>query len=74
MFDQGLEGRVLYEFVVSPAGRIELGTLRPVEWTRPEFLAAALPTVEGTTFWPACVDRRPVRFRVLMPVAFRIMR
>jgi TonB family protein len=68
----GLSGRVPLEFTVDSTGRVEPGTIRPLEVAHPGFLAAAVATIEGSRFSAARVRGRAVRQIVRQTIAFRI--
>ena len=68
----GIEGSVLVELVIDTAGRIEPGSVRIVEATRPPFAAAVRAALDEYRFLPAEVGGRPVRVRVRLPFTFEL--
>lgn len=70
--DMGITGRVVAEFVVDTAGRIEPGSWRVVQATHEGFVRAAREAVLSARFHPARVRGVPVRQLVHLPVTFSI--
>jgi len=68
----GVEGRVLAEFVVDAAGRVEPESWRVLEVTQPAFAEAAREAVLQWRFSPAKVRGRAVRQVVRLPVSFSL--
>lgn len=66
-----LEGRVVVEFIIDTAGRVERGSLRVVESSHPGFEAAAVEALGRSVFQPARIRGRPVRQRAVQAVRFR---
>jgi protein TonB len=69
----GIEGRVLLEFIIDTAGRMEAASLRVLQSSNPGFDAAAGETVRRSVFRPARVRGSPVRQRTIQAIAFRIL-
>jgi TonB family protein len=72
--EAGLEGRVVVEVVVDTLGRAEPRTLRIATSAHPLFDAEASAVVLGSRYRPGRVAGRPVRVRILVPVAFSLRR
>lgn len=68
----GVEGTVLVELVIDTAGRVEAGSVRIVDASRPAFAAAVRAVLAGYRFLPAEVADRPVRVRVRLPFTFEL--
>lgn len=68
----GAEGEVMVEFVVDEHGRVS--GARVVRSTDPIFDEAALRAVAKWRFEPGTVAGRPVRFRMAIPIVFRLDR
>jgi periplasmic protein TonB len=68
----GIEGRVLAEFVIDTAGRAELASFVAIESSHPLFTAAVRDALARMRFAPAEAGGRKVRVRVRMPFEFRI--
>ena len=65
-------GRVVVEFVIDSAGRIDLGSLRVVQSTNRQFTQAVRRVLPSLRFLPAQLERRAVRVAVRQPFEFRI--
>jgi len=72
--EAGFEGRVLVEIVVDTLGRAEPQTLRIATSAHPLFDAEASAVVLGSRYRPGRMGGRPVRVRILVPVAFSLRR
>lgn len=68
----GVEGDVLVEFVVDPAGRVAAGTLAPQRYTPGLFLDAVTRALPATRYEPLRVAGCAVPALVAQPFAFRI--
>jgi protein TonB len=68
----GLGGRVVLQFVVDTAGRVEAATVRVVEANHPAFGASAAAAILEAQFRPARVGGRKVRQLVRQGVTFRV--
>jgi protein TonB len=68
----GIEGRVLAEFVVDTLGHAELATLRFPEIANPLFGDAVREALARYRFLPGEVAGRKVRTRVAVPFEFRL--
>lgn len=66
----GLSGDVLVDFVVDETGHVSAP--RVVESSHPEFEEPALRAVAKWVFEPGKKNGRPVRFRMQVPVTFRL--
>ncbi len=69
---EGIEGEVNVEFTVDEAGNVH--GARVVSSTDPVFEAAALTAVGKWRFAPGTRSGIPVRFRMVLPVVFRMDR
>jgi protein TonB len=70
----GIEGRVLVEAVIDTTGRAERGGLRIMSSSHALFVPEASALVLGSRYRPARFGGRPVRVRILVPVAFALRR
>jgi protein TonB len=61
LLSAGVEGSVLVEFLIDTAGKVEPGSVRPIESSHPAFVDAARAAVLGAKFRPARLAGRPVR-------------
>ncbi|HEX8849045.1 MAG TPA: energy transducer TonB [Gemmatimonadaceae bacterium] len=67
-----VEGRVLAEFVVDTAGRVELDSFRAVESTNPVFTESVRAALPALRYRPATIDGKPVRQIVQQPFVFSL--
>ena len=70
----GIEGRVMVEAVIDTTGRAERAGLRIVSSSHALFAPEASALVLGSRYRPARFGGRPVRVRILVPVAFALRR
>lgn len=70
----GVEGRVVLEAVLDTTGRVEPATLRVSSGAHALFEAEARAVALASRYRPARVSGRPVRVRILLPVAFAVRR
>jgi protein TonB len=70
----GVEGRVVVEAVIDTTGRAERDGLRVVSSSHALFTPEASALVLGSRYRPARFGGRPVRVRILVPVAFALRR
>lgn len=70
LFAGGVGGRVVAEFVVDTAGRIEAGTLAIISSPHPLFSEAVSEGLEHATYSPAFKNGKAVRQIVYQPFAF----
>ena len=68
----GVTGRVVVQFVVSPSGRVEPGSIKILESTSPAFAAAVREVLPRHRFSPAKIGGRAVRQIVQQPFVFRL--
>ena len=68
----GIDGRVLFEFVIDTLGRAERNSIRTVSTSHPLFEAPARQAVLSCRFRPGKIQGRAVRVRVQQPVNFSI--
>lgn len=61
LMTNGVEGYAAMRFVVDTLGRIEVGSVRVLDATHPEFAAAVRAAMPGMKFTPARLGDRPVR-------------
>jgi protein TonB len=66
----GIEGRVMVEFVIDTAGRVQPSTVQALESSHPEFESAARDAVQGAVFGPARMSGHPVRQRTRQSIRF----
>ena len=67
----GISGRVVLEFVVDTAGRVERESLRVIASTQPAFEEAAREAMLATRFRPARVRGQPVRQLARQAMGFK---
>jgi len=65
-----LDGTVVIEFLVDETGNVGAPVVRSA--TSPEFVDAALRAVARWKFEPGTSHGRPVRFRMVVPIEFRV--
>lgn len=70
----GIPGRVLVQFVIDTAGRVETATLAVLSSTNPLFTAAVQKALPLWRFFPAEVGGRRVRQIVQIPILFSVPR
>ena len=70
----GIEGRVVVEAVIDTTGRAERAGLRIVSSSHALFAPEASALVLGSRYRSARFGGRPVRVRILVPVAFALRR
>jgi protein TonB len=69
---QGVEGKVIAQFVVDTTGRAEMGSWKVLESTNELFNSAAKEAVRSARFFPAEVGGRRVRQLVQQPITFAL--
>ena len=69
---QGVEGKVIAQFVVDTTGRAERGSWKVLESTNELFNSAAKEAVRSARFFPAEVGGRRVRQLVQQPITFAL--
>ena len=67
-----VEGRVLAEFVVDTAGRVEADSFHALESTNAVFTEAVAAALAGLRYRPATIGGKPVRQIVRQPFVFSI--
>jgi protein TonB len=70
----GVEGHVVVEVVIDTTGRAERASLRITSSSHALFEPEASALVLGSRYRPARFGGRPVRVRILVPVAFALRR
>ncbi|MGH7663571.1 MAG: TonB family protein [Gemmatimonadaceae bacterium] len=70
LYQAGIDGLVVLEFVVDTQGRVETGTIGVVSSTHPLFSEAAVSVVHSAEYLPARRDGRLVRQLVRQPFSF----
>ena len=70
----GIDGRVMFEFVIDTLGRAERASFRTVSTSHPLFEAPARAAVLSCRFRPGRIQGRAVRVRVQQPINFTIQR
>lgn len=68
--DEGIEGRVLIEFVVDEEGNVV--DPHVLEGTHPDLDEAALAAVEDLRFEPGIHEGSPAKVRMVLPITFRL--
>lgn len=68
----GLNGRVVLQFVVDTAGRVEPETITALEASHPAFMTSARQSIERSRFRPATFRGTRVRQLVTQVIRFRI--
>jgi TonB family protein len=71
LWNAGISGRVVAQFIVDQAGRIESGTVTIASATHPSFASAVRVALERAVFHPALLDGEPVRQLVELPFDFQ---
>lgn len=71
LWNAGIPGRVVAQFIVDQAGKIESGTVTIASATHPAFASAVRVALERAVFHPALLDGEPVRQLVELPFDFR---
>ena len=72
--ERGIGGRVAVQFVVDTLGRAEMGSLRIVEASDPQFAQSVRAVLPRYRFSPGEVDGRRVRTLVQLPFDFTLVR
>jgi TonB family protein len=67
---RGVHGRVLLAVTINRTGRADAQSIEALSSPDVELTQAAVRWVRGARFEPACLNRRPVRIRVAVPVDF----
>lgn len=70
LWQAGISGRVVAQFIVGPDGRIEQGTFSVASTTHRYFSAAVRSALESSIFRPAALAGRRVRQLVQVPFEF----
>ena len=71
LWEAGIPGRVVAQFIVGQDGRIESGTVTIASATHPSFASAVRVALDGAVFHPALIDGKPVRQLVELPFDFQ---
>lgn len=71
LWNAGIPGRVVAQFIVDQAGRIEAGTITIASATHPSFASAVRLALDRAVFHPALLDGEPVRQLVELPFDFQ---
>jgi protein TonB len=71
---EGIQGRVVLAVVVNADGKVEPSSVRVAEVANYQLEREATRYARGALFQPACLDGRPVRVRVRLPIDFKISR
>ena len=74
MQQQGIDGRAVFTFVISPGGLIAPGTFTLSSATGRQFAQAALRSFKDARFLPATIDGCPVAALTSQPFTFQIGR
>jgi periplasmic protein TonB len=69
----GIEGTVIFEFVVGIDGRVERGSIQVINATNTGFVIPAKAVIEGSVFRPGRVRGVPVRVLVRQAITFNII-
>ncbi len=69
-----IAGRVVVAAVVSTIGVIDVENVRLVNSVHPVLDAEALAFVNGSSYWPGCLNGKAVRVRLTIPIDFKILR
>lgn len=70
LWNAGVAGSAVAEFIVDADGYVETGTVRIVSATHPHFASAVRSSLEGATFQAAQLKGRGVRQMVQLPFRF----
>lgn len=61
LMTKGIEGYAAMRFVVDSAGSVDMSSVRVLDFTHPEFVAAVRSAMPGMRFTPAKLGDKPVR-------------
>jgi TonB family protein len=67
---QGVQGRVMLQFVVAPTGKVDASTIVVKNSDSPALTNAAKRAIEDIEFVPGMVDGAAVHTRVVFPITF----
>lgn len=70
----GVEGRVILEFVVNTQGRVDMGSVKVMESSNALFTASVRAALPGMRFRPAKIGGRAVKQYVRQPFSFKLNR
>lgn len=70
----GIDGRVMFEFVIDTLGRAERASFRTISTSHPLFEGPAKSAVQTCRFRAGRIQGRAVRVRVQQPINFTIQR
>jgi protein TonB len=68
----GIDGRVLVQFIVDSAGKVDVTTIQVLSSTHDLFTRAVRDVLPAFRFKPAEINGRPVRSLAEMPFEFRV--
>lgn len=72
LLSEGVEGRVIVQFVVDTLGYVELGSLKVIQTDHELFSEAVNNALQSMRFLPAEISHRKVRQSVRQPFVFDI--
>jgi TonB family protein len=72
--DAGIEGKVVYEFVVGVNGHPEEDSFKLIESSQKAFERPAKDLIMGSVYRPGRMRGQPVRVLVRQPVSFTILK
>jgi len=70
----GIQGRVMVQFIIDTAGRVEPSSLKVLESPNPGFDSPSRGYILHAVFRPVRVHGRPVRVLVTLPVLYQLTR
>ena len=68
----GIQGRVMVQFIIDTAGRVEASSIKVLESPNPGFDGPSRGYIMRAVFRPARVHGRPVRVLVTLPVLYQL--
>ena len=68
--EQGIQGRVVVQVWIAATGVVDSTALDSA--SNVGFVAPSITMIRRSTFWPACVGDRPVRYTAPLPVSFTL--
>jgi len=70
--EQGIQGRVVVQFIVDSLGRAEPSSIKVIETPNAGFDSTAAHYVRHARFKPGIVHGRPVRVLINLPIDFKV--
>jgi TonB family protein len=70
--ENGVQGRVVIGMIIETTGEVNHSSVTVVQSPDARLTESALALVRHSRFRPACVGDRPVRFRLHLPIDYRV--